>query len=217
MLVRDLMTPNPVTLRPESDPLAGVALCKSGGFCRLPIVDENERVVGIVTRNDLRSFLATAPSPGVMKRQHRVAQVMRAPVVTVPPDYPLEEAALLMVQHDIGGLPVVADDGELVGIITRSDIFAQFVEALGADTRSLRITVQVPDRPGELEKLAGRVARLGGNICSVVSHRPRRRGRLNLTMRVDGTSRGDLLEAVGGDPEVAVLHVWERTGKQETV
>ncbi len=210
MLVRDCMTPNPITVRPESDPLAAVALCKSGGFCRLPVVDEEGRVVGIVTKNDLTLFLSTAPSPGVMKRQHRVDQVMRAPVVTVLPDYPLEEAARLMIEHDVGGLPVVDEGGRVVGIITRSDLFAQFAEALGADTPSLRITVQVPDRPGELARLAGRIAQAGGNICSVVSHRPKESGRMNLTLRVEGVARDTLLAAVRADPEVAVLHVWER-------
>ncbi|HHS98180.1 MAG TPA: CBS domain-containing protein [Chloroflexi bacterium] len=210
MLVRECMTPNPITVRPESDPLAALALCKSGGFCRLPVVDEEGRVVGIVTKNDLNLFLSTAPSPGVMKRQHRIDQVMHSPVVTVLADYPLEEAAHLMIEHDVGGLPVVDEKGHLVGIITRSDLFAQFAEALGAETSSLRLTVQVPDRPGELAKLAGRIAQVGGNICSVVSHRPQEEGRMNLTLRVEGVERDVLLEAIRADPEVAVLHVWER-------
>lgn len=216
MLVRDRMTPNPITLRPTSDPLAGVALCKSGGFCRLPVVDDDGRLVGIVTENDLRLFLSTAPSPGVMQRQHRVAQVMRSPVISVPPDYPLEEAARLMIEHDIGGLPVVEEDGRLVGIITRSDIFAQFAEALGADTPSLRITVQVPDRPGELAKLAGRIAGVNGNICSVVSHRPGREGWLDLTLRVEGAQQEVLLAAIRADPTVEVLHVWQRGAEEKT-
>ncbi len=210
MLVKDRMTPNPITLRPTSDPLAGVALCESGGFCRLPVVDEERRPVGIVTENDLRLFLSTARSPGVMQRQHRVEQVMHTPVVTVPADYPLEEAARLMIQHDIGGLPVVDADGRLVGIITRSDIFAQFAETLGADTASLRITVQVPDQPGELARLAGRIAATGGNICSVVSHRPDRAGWMNLTLRVMDVERDRLLEAIQADPQLVLLHIWER-------
>ncbi len=215
MLVRDRMTPNPITLRTNSDPLAGVAICKSGGFCRFPVVDEEGRLVGIVTENDLKLFLSTAPSPGVIKRQHRVEQVMHSPVVSVPPDYPLEEAARLMIEHDIGGLPVVEQEERLVGIITRSDIFAQFVEALGANTHSLRIVVQVPNRPGELSKLAGRIAQHGGNIASVVSHSAQKPEYIRLTMRVEGVERGELLEAIGADPAVDVLHVWERELRAE--
>ena len=178
MLVRDRMTPNPITLRPGSDPLAGVAICKSGGFCHLPVVDEAGRLVGMVTEDELKHFLATAPSPGVLQRQHRVEQVMKSPVVSVPPDYPLEEAARLMIHHNLSGLPVADETGRLVGIITRSDIFAQFAEALGADTAAIRVTVRVPNRPGELAKLAGRIAQAGGNICSVVSHSPGTTGQM---------------------------------------
>lgn len=210
MLVRDRMTPNPITLRPGSDPLAGLAICKSGGFCHLPVVDEAGRLVGMVTEDELRHFLATAPSPGVLQRQHRVEQVMKSPVVSVPPDYPLEEAARLMIQYNLSGLPVVDETGRLVGIITRSDIFAQFAEALGADTAAIRVTVRVPNRPGELARLAGRIAQAGGNICSVVSHSPGTTGRMDLTLRVEGVDREGLLSAIQADPEVEVRHVWER-------
>lgn len=210
MLVRERMTPNPITLRPGSDPLAGLAICKSGGFCHLPVVDDAGRLVGMVTEDELKLFLATAPSPGVLQRQHRVEQVMRSPAVTVPPDYPLEEAARLMIRHNLSGLPVVDETGRLVGIITRSDIFAQFAQALGADTAAIRVTVRVPDRPGELAKLAGRIAEAGGNICSVVSHSPGCSGRMDLTLRVEGLDRETLLSAIRADPGVEVLHVWER-------
>ena len=86
MFVRDCMTRNPVTVRPESDPLAAVTLLKCGGFRRLPVVDTKGELVGIVARNDLEVFLSKSRSPGVIKRQHRVDQVMNQGVVMVPPD-----------------------------------------------------------------------------------------------------------------------------------
>lgn len=210
MLVRERMTRNPITLRPGSDPLAGIALCKSGGFCHLPVVDDDGCLVGMVTEEELQHFLATAPPPGVLQRQHRVERVMRPPTVTVSPDYPLEEAARLMIRYNLSGLPVVDEAGRLVGIITRSDIFAQFAEMLGADTAAIRVTVRVPDQPGELAKLAGRIAGVGGNICSVVSHSPGHAGQMDLTLRVEGVDRETLLEAIRADPEVEIRHVWER-------
>jgi len=210
VLVRDRMTANPITVRPGSDPLAGVALCKSGGFCRLPVVDGDGRLVGIVTENDLHRFLSIAPSPGVMQRQHRVEQLMNSPVVTVPPDYPLEEAARLMIRHDVGGLPVVDEEGRVIGMITRSDIFAHFVEALGAGTPALRITVEVADRPGELAELARRIAGVEGNISSVISHPAREPGWMILTLRVEGVERQRLLSTIRAGDVAKVLQVWER-------
>lgn len=208
MLVRDCMSRQVVSVRPESDPLAAVAKLKSFRCRRLPVVDEEERVLGIVTRSDLERFLASAPSPGVMKRQHRVDQVMSSPVVTVPPDYPLEEAARLMVQHKIGALPVVVEGGRLVGIITETDIFERFVRILGGDSTSLRVTVGVPNVPGELARLAGRVAEVEGNISSIVAFPSDRIGRINITLRIQGLGQKALLEAMTADPDVELLHVW---------
>jgi acetoin utilization protein AcuB len=102
MLVRDCMTANPIRVHPESDPLAALGLCKSAHIRRLPVVDAEDHIVGLVTRNMLEQFLAKAPSPGVMRRQHAIEQVMVSPALTVSPDYPLEEAARLMVVHKIG-------------------------------------------------------------------------------------------------------------------
>src|SRR5512134_1427577 len=161
MLVRDCMTPNPIKVHPASDPLAALGLCKSARIRRLPVVNTDDHVVGLVTRNMLEQFLAKAPSPGVMKRQHSIDQVMVSPALTVAPDYPLEEAARLMVIHKIGSLPVVEHD-QLIGIITETDIFKQFVEILGGQAEATRLTVNVPDTPGSLAKVINVVAALHG-------------------------------------------------------
>ena len=131
MFVRDCMTSDPVTVRPESDPLAAVAILKCGDFRRLPVVDDDGKLVGIVAHNDLEVFLSKAESPGVIKRQHRVDQVMSLEVMTVSPDCPLEEAASMMVEHKIGSLPVV-ENGQLVGIITRTNVMAYLYQAVTA-------------------------------------------------------------------------------------
>lgn len=207
MFVRDLMTYNPITVRPESDPLAAKALLKAGGFRHLPVLDQDGNLVGILDRTDLELFLATARSPGVTRRQHRVEQVMVRDVVSVSPDCPLEEAASLMVKHKIGSLPVV-ETGELVGIVTETDIFSWFADVLGGGTDSLRLTVQVADVPGQLAELAGRIARVGGNITSVVAYPASLPGRKNFTLRVTGVDREALLGSVTSLIGLDVLHAW---------
>ena len=207
MLVRDCMTSDPITIRPGSDPIAALNVLKSCGFRHLPVLDNDGRLVGIVDRTDLESFLSQAGSPGVQKRQHRVEQLMIRQVVTVAADCPLEEAASLMVKHKIGSLPVV--DGEkVVGIITETDIFRQFAMALGGGTDSLRLTVQVADVPGQIALLTGAIAGAKGNITSVVSHPAGRSGRLNLTLRVESIPREMLLKAITSLSGVEVLYVW---------
>jgi len=206
VLVRHRMTPHPTTVRPDSDPMAAQTLLRYGGFGRLPVVDQNGELVGIVTASDLALFFSRAPSPGVMKRQFRVDQVMKSPVLTVPPDFPLEEAARLMLQHKVGGLPVI-EDGVLVGIITGSDIFAQLVDALGGDSDSLRVTVEVPDQPGQLARVAARLAELNCNICSVVSSRSA--GKSAITMRLEGVERSEILQALRELEGISVSNVWQ--------
>jgi acetoin utilization protein AcuB len=208
MFVRDCMTSDPVTVRPESDPLAAVAILKCGDFRRLPVVDAEGRLVGIVAHNDLEVFLSRAGSPGVIKRQHRVDQVMSTNVMTVFPDCPLEEAASLMVEHKIGSLPVV-ENGRVVGIITETDIFEQFAAVLGGGSNSLRLTVQVPDVPGQLAELSSRIAQVGGNISSVVAYNAPKSERVNITLRIEGADCETVLEAISGQFRLDVLHVWD--------
>jgi acetoin utilization protein AcuB len=207
MFVRDCMTPNPITVRPESDPLAALALLKAGDFRHLPVLDGQGSLIGIVDRADIELFLSKAGSPGVYKRNYHVEQLMTKAVVSVPPDCPLEEAAMTMVRHKIGSLPVV-EDGLLVGIVTETDIFKRFAAILGGGTNLVRLTVQVADIPGQLAKLAGRIASMDGNITSVVAYAANFPGRMNFTLRVEGVSSETLLGALSSFEGLEVLHVW---------
>ena len=195
MFVRDCMTQKPVTVRPESDPLAAMMLIRSCGFRHLPVVREDGQLVGIVGQDGLELFLSKARSPGVIKRQHRVEQAMVTELVTVSPDCALEEAATLMVAQQLGSLPVV-EAGKVVGIITEADIFRQFAAVLGGGSDSLRLTIQVDDTPGQLAKLAGRISEVNGNITSIVAYAADRPERINITLRVEGVEREIVLGAI---------------------
>jgi acetoin utilization protein AcuB len=205
------MTRDPVTVRPDSDPVAGMMLLRSGRFRRLPVVDSSGQLAGIVDRDNLELFLSQADSPGVAKRQHRIDQVMVRDVITVPPDCPLEEAATRMVTHKVGSLPVV-EAGRLVGIITETDLFQQFAAALGGGSDSLRLTLQVDDSPGQLAEVAGRIAGVQGNISSVVAYNAGQAGRINITLRVEGAEREIVLAALSGLPGLDLLHAWDCNG-----
>jgi acetoin utilization protein AcuB len=209
VFVRDIMTRDPVTVRPDSDPLAALAILRCAPFRRLPVIDSDGGLVGLVGEPDLEVFLTKAGSPGVMKRQHRVDQVVSGPVVTVNPDCPLEEAAELMVEHKVGSLPVI-EEGRLVGIVTDTDIFRLFARALGAGTDWLRLTVQVPNVQGQMADLTSRIAQEGGNITSVVAYDPGDPHWINLVLRVEDVSREAVLYAVAGHPAIRVLHVWDQ-------
>lgn len=209
MLVRDCMTASPISVHPESDPLAVLGLCKSARIRRLPVVNAEGQVVGIVTRNDIELFLSKAPSPGILKRQHSVEQVMISPVITVEPDYPLEEAARLMVTHKIGSLPVVEND-RLVGIITETDVFKQFVDILGGQAKAVRMTVIVPDAPGLLAKVVNAVAALRGNIRSVIISPTNDPARRSVTLWVEDIHQDALATAIQNLPDVQLIRMWRK-------
>jgi acetoin utilization protein AcuB len=203
------MTRNPITVKPDSDPLAAVALCHSAHVRRLPVVNPGGQVIGIVSRGDLDVFLSRAPSPGVMRRQHRVEQMMKTPVITATPDDPMEEAARLMVEHKIGSLPVV-QEGRLVGIITETDIFKQFVGVLGGQTDAVRLTISIPDVCGQLAQVVSAIANLGCNIHSVVLHRADPPGDCYATLWVHPVDRDALIAAIRALPEARLVRVWSK-------
>jgi acetoin utilization protein AcuB len=213
MFVRECMTANPIKVHPESDPLAALGLCKSARIRRLPVVNATNEIVGIVTRNMLEQFLAKAPSPGVMKRQHTIAQVMISPALTVSPEYPLEEAARLMVANKIGSLPVV-DGGRLVGIITETDIFKQFVEILGGQAEAIRVTVVVPDTPGALAKVINAIAELQGNIRSVVLTPCADGASRSATLWIEEINRDALAQAIQNISAVQLIRMWNPPGNE---
>jgi acetoin utilization protein AcuB len=212
MLVRNYMTPNPVTIRPESDFLAAIAILKAARFRSLPVVTGDGKLVGIVTEKDL----AAASPPAVDELQPRkpnyfgvhlrVEQVMDPDFSTVGPDVPLEEAALLMLKRHVDRLLVV-ENGNLVGIITSSDIFRQLVTILGGGSDSIRITVEVDNKPGQLANLTGAIARVGGNIVSVATANVDRPDRWGLTLRVEGIDWSTLQEALAECKGTRLLHV----------
>ncbi|MCD6289120.1 MAG: CBS domain-containing protein [Anaerolineae bacterium] len=116
-----------VTTSPDATLAEAEALMERAQVRRLPVIDANGRLVGIVSRGDLREGLSASAvrnpyAPDAQEEWLTVADVMTPNVVTVTPDTPLWQVANLMLEHKIGGLPVM-EGSEVVGIITESDIF----------------------------------------------------------------------------------------------
>jgi acetoin utilization protein AcuB len=105
-----------------------------------------------------------------------------------------------MVAHRIGGLPVVGDSGQVVGVITETDIFQTFVEMFAGGHSGVRITLGVPDQKGALLELCEAIFELGGSIFSVGSFDRRQRGERGLVIKVQDVDGGRLvstLDALG--------------------
>lgn len=175
MLVGERMTRNPVTILDTASIDDGLHLMRERKVRRLPVLDESGKMVGIVSDKDL---LHAAPSPATSLSVYElhyllakltIRQVMSSPVISVGPETPLEEAARVMADNKIGGLPVVEGE-KLVGIVTETDVFKILVELLGARTPGLRITLRVTEGKGVLARITHTLSDLGANIISVVTY-----------------------------------------------
>jgi acetoin utilization protein AcuB len=205
------MTPNPTTITLDTSFPDAFRLIRKQKIRHLPVVDEKGKLTGIVAQTDL---LHASPSSATtltvfeinyLLANLHVREVMSSPPITVPEDAPLEEAARVMVEKKIGCLPVMRD-GALVGVITETDIFQAFVDVLGGEEASLRVTLQVPDVRGELARLAGVIAGLGGNICSVAGFRGEDPEYGYITFRLEGVEEAVLVPALK-DAGEQVIHV----------
>jgi len=201
MLVRERMSKHVLTVKPNAPVDETLRRMRLEKVRRFPVVDNEGRLVGIVSERDL---LYAAPSPATslsvyelhyLYSRIKVEQVMTRDVVTVNYDDPIEEAARLMVDHRIGGLPVMRE-GELVGIITETDIFKAFMEMLGARDQGIRITVSCHDKRGELAAITSAIARLGGNIISLSTFWGEDAVTSYITLKVSGVDKETLINEI---------------------
>ncbi|MEW5783629.1 MAG: CBS and ACT domain-containing protein [Bacillota bacterium] len=172
MLVRDYMTLNPITVKPEDSVGDALKLLKDHSIRRLPVVTR-DGMVGIVTEQDLlKASPSAATSLSVWEINYlfpkiKIKDIMTKDIITVSPDAVLEEAALIMRENNISSLPVMID-GKLMGIITESDIFKALIDVFGFNVPSVRLTLSVQDEVGTIKKISETVSSLGLNIISLI-------------------------------------------------
>src|SRR5512139_3125988 len=157
MLVGERMSRPVITISPEMPIVDALELMKRDRIRRTPVVKDG-KLLGIVSNEDL---LNASPSPATslsvweinyLLSKIEVKDVMTKKVLTVTEDTPLEEAARIMADNKIGGLPVLRD-GHVVGIITETDLFKIFLELMGAREPGVRVTAIIPEVRGQLAKL----------------------------------------------------------------
>ena len=122
-----------------------------------------------------------------------IREIMSDKVISVNENAPIEEAALLMSMNKIGGVPVVTDVGTVVGVITETDIFNALVEIMGLSEGKDRITIEVDDKVGVVQDIAGIFANAGFNIDSFVTCK-KDMGKYDIIVRGDFMNEGNLLK-----------------------
>jgi acetoin utilization protein AcuB len=201
MLVRERMSKNPVTTTPDTSVTDALRLMREKKVRRLPVMDAHGKLVGIVADQDL---LYATPSPvsslsvwemNYLLAKLKVEEVMTRQVITVAEDTPVEDAARIMVDNKIGGLPVMRD-GQLAGIVTETDLFKVFLELLGARQPGVRVTALIPGVKGTLAKITNAIFGAGGNILGFSQSRDATGTRWQVTVKVEDVAKDKLVEVL---------------------
>jgi acetoin utilization protein AcuB len=170
MLIGERMSRPVVTIPPDLPIAEALDLMKREHIRRCPIIDDG-KLVGIISDKDL---LNASPSPVTtlsiwemhyLLSKITVSEVMTKNVLTVAEDTPIEEAARIMADNKIGGLPVMRDR-VVVGIITETDLFKIFLELMGARELGVRVTATIQDKPGQLAALTEAISAAKGNFVA---------------------------------------------------
>ena len=201
MFVGERMSRPVISVSPESPINEVLAMFKKEHIRRAPVLKDG-KLVGIISQGDL---LNASPSPvsslsiwemNYLLSKVTVKRVMSKKVITVDIDTPIEEAARIMADTKIGGLPVL-NNGRVVGMITETDLFKVFLELMGARDKGIRVTATIDDKPGELAKVTKAIAEAGGNFVSFGFFSGQDASTKVLTFKVEGIKKEEVKRVLG--------------------
>ena len=199
MIIERRMTKNPVTINPEASVVEASELMKKEKVHRLPVLDRDKNLIGVISEKDI---LFATPSPASSLSIHEIAyllskltvrKLMTKNPVTINRTTTVEEAARLMVDQDLSCLPVV-EDGKLVGIVSKSDMFKILLELFGARHFGIRLSFLVDDKPGTIAAVSRVISDAGYDIISFGTFMGTDPSNAICTIKVQGCTREALLE-----------------------
>ncbi|MGQ9921722.1 MAG: CBS and ACT domain-containing protein [Desulfobacca sp.] len=202
MLIRNFMTKQVITIDAEDAMPKAIQMLQKHKINMMPVL-HNGKVVGVISDRDLKK---ASPSDATDLEKHelkyllnkiKIKEIMTKKVISVPPDFTIEETAEVLLNHDISGAPVLDGKGNLVGIITNSDLYKALISLSGLGRRGIHFAFQVEDRPGTIKELTDVIRTAGGRIASIMSSYDRvREGWRNVFIRVYDIDRERLPQLV---------------------
>lgn len=199
MIIEGRMTRNPVTANPDMTVEDAAKLMKQEKVHRLPVLDKDKKLVGVISEKDI---LRALPSPvstlsayemPYLLSKITVKKLMSKNPVTITKDTIVEEAARMMVDQDLSCLPVL--DGEkLVGIVSKSDLFKMLLELFGARHYGVRISFLVEDKPGTIAILSRALSERGIDIISFGTFMGTDPTNAICTIKVQGASMSQVVD-----------------------
>jgi len=174
MLVTNWMSKNIITVDENDSMQDAMKLLKEHDIRMLPVMKKG-KLVGIVTDRDLKKASASDATTleihelFYLLTRIKVKNIMTKEVITVPPDFTVEETAQVLQKNRISGVPVVDGDGQIVGTITKTDLFRVLISLTGVGNGGIQFGLQVEDKPGSIKEVADIIRKFGGRMVSILS------------------------------------------------
>ncbi|MFC1489331.1 CBS and ACT domain-containing protein [Thermodesulfobacteriota bacterium] len=174
MLVENWMSKPVITVDVNDSIRDAIKLVKQHVISMLPVMDK-AKLLGIITDRDLLRASASNTIHLKFNETHnsastiKVKKIMSRDPVTVPLGHTVEEAAQILLNHKISGMPVVNEEGHMVGTITKTDIFKAIISLTGATRRGIQFALEVEDRPGSIKVVSDIIREYGGRMASILT------------------------------------------------
>jgi acetoin utilization protein AcuB len=198
MLVKEWMAANPITIDANTSIMKATQIMKENGIRRIPVL-RDDKLAGIVSDRDIKE---AAPSKATTLDVHelyyllseiKAKDIMTPDPISLRETDSVEKAAVIMLENRISGMPVVADDGKVVGMITQTDVFKVMISISGAYHSPVQIAFDMEDKPGSLNSLLTTLRENGARIVSVLtSHEHMSAGRREVYVRLMDMPDADL-------------------------
>lgn len=202
MLVKNWMSKQVFTVDVDDSMSQALSIIKEHKVRMLPVVKKG-KLVGVISDTDLkRASASDATSLDVHEMLYllskvKIKDIMTKDPITVPPDYTVEETAEILLKSKISGTPVVDKGGEIVGIITRDDLFKVLIALSGLGKRGIQFAFKIEDRPGSIKEITDIIRDHGGRIASILGTYERVPAGFRLVyIRAYDLKRGDLQQLV---------------------
>jgi acetoin utilization protein AcuB len=215
MLVVNWMSKRLISIGPKESISLAISLLKDNHIGRLPVIDKNGTLVGIVSDKDLKRAVASdAAALGVheltyLLSQAKIKDIMTpSPIITVHLHDTIEEAAQVLLDNKISGMPVLGDDGKkIVAMLTQTDIFRALVALTGVSYGGIQFAMDLPDHPGSIKIAADILRKYGGRMVSILStYDGVPNGQRKVYIRMKSVDRGSLMQIKDELVKVGVLH-----------
>jgi acetoin utilization protein AcuB len=211
MLVKNWMNKPAITIDKHSSMQEAMNQMKIHRITLLPVMDKN-RLVGVLTDRDLKKASASDATTLEMHEllyllsTIKVKDIMSPNPISVPPDFTIEETAELLLANKISGVPVVDNDGSVVGVITHTDLFKVIISLTGVGKRGIQFAFCLEDRQGSILEVAQIIRRFGGRMASILtSYEKAPEGYRNVYIRTYSIDRLKLEELKAALKEKATL------------